>query len=226
MKPPASTAGVAARMSKQKASNTDLEVQLRKHLYRLGLRYRLHTRSVPGTRRTVDVVFPGARVAVFLDGCFWHSCPVHATFPAANADWWREKLAANVTRDRDTDRRLAEAGWAVVRVWEHEDLAAAALRIEEVVRERAPRRRVRGVAVEAVEHGTLSAYANAGCRCGECRRVKAEYQQGLVDRYREAGGRGQHGTDYRYRTGCRCSPCRAAHAAADREYRARRRTSS
>ncbi len=67
-----------------------------------------------------------ARVAVFVDGCFWHCCPVHGTSPKANADWWSAKLAANVRRDRDTDARLREEGWTVVRVWEHEDMAVAA----------------------------------------------------------------------------------------------------
>jgi DNA mismatch endonuclease (patch repair protein) len=68
-------------------------------------------------------------VAVFVDGCFWHRCPQHATLPASNADWWEAKLAANVERDRDTDQHLAEAGWRVVRVWEHEVPEKAADRV-------------------------------------------------------------------------------------------------
>jgi DNA mismatch endonuclease (patch repair protein) len=85
-------------------------------------------------RRRADVIFPRVGVAVFVDGCFWHGCPEHASWPKANADWWREKIEANRARDRDTDRRLAEAGWTVVRVWEHEDPTTAADRVESAVR--------------------------------------------------------------------------------------------
>jgi len=81
-------------------------------------------------------VFTRVRVAVFIDGCFWHGCPEHATAPKANAEWWAEKLSANVRRDRDTDARLGEAGWLVVRIWEHEDAEEAAERIEQVIRSR------------------------------------------------------------------------------------------
>jgi len=70
----------------------------------------------------VDIAFPGAKLAVFLDGCFWHSCPIHKSSPKANAEHWAAKLANNVKRDRDTDRLLAEAGWRIVRIWEHEKL--------------------------------------------------------------------------------------------------------
>lgn len=79
-------------------------------------------------------MFRGSRVAVYVDGCFWHSCPVHGTFPKANADWWREKLDANVRRDGDTDLELQAAGWTVIRVWEHETPSEAVDRIEAVVR--------------------------------------------------------------------------------------------
>jgi DNA mismatch endonuclease (patch repair protein) len=79
-------------------------------------------------------VFAGARVAVFVDGCFWHSCPEHATAPKANSAWWSAKLAANVARDRDTDQRLAEDGWKVVRIWEHESVVDAGDRVERAVR--------------------------------------------------------------------------------------------
>lgn len=81
---------------------------------------------LPGVRRRADVVFTSAKVAVFIDGCFWHRCPIHATNPKANAEFWAEKLTANEARDRDTDQRLVAAGWRVVRVWEHEHPAAAA----------------------------------------------------------------------------------------------------
>jgi len=110
---------------------------LRRALFARGLRYRIDfPLPVPGARRRADVVFTRARVAIFVDGCFWHACPDHGTTPKANAWYWAPKLARNVERDRDTDRRLAEIGWAVVRVWEHDDPEEAAGRIEVVVRDR------------------------------------------------------------------------------------------
>jgi DNA mismatch endonuclease (patch repair protein) len=121
------------RMSRQRSQDTDPERALRSRLHRLGLRYRLHLRPVTGLRRQADIVFPRARVAVFVDGCFWHRCPEHATSPKANGAWWADKLAANAARDRDTDRRLVEAGWQVVRIWEHEDPDAAAARVATAV---------------------------------------------------------------------------------------------
>ena len=124
------------RMSLQKARNTSPEVDLRREIRRLGLGYRIEL-PLPGMpRRRCDIGFKSARVAVFADGCFWHSCPVHATVPVRNREWWKEKLATNVARDRDTDSRLTAAGWMSIRVWEHEDMAAAAQRIAEAVRAR------------------------------------------------------------------------------------------
>ncbi len=85
-------------------------------------------------RSRADVVFGPKKVAVFVDGCFWHQCPEHASQPKNNAQWWADKLAANVERDRRVDRRLEENGWSVVRVWEHEDVLAAADRVEAAIR--------------------------------------------------------------------------------------------
>jgi DNA mismatch endonuclease (patch repair protein) len=106
---------------------------VRRELHRRGLRYRVELSVLPGVRRRADVVFTRAKVAVFIDGCFWHRCPIHATSPKANAAFWAEKLTANQARDRDTDQRLLAIGWRVVRVWEHEDPVAAAQRIADVV---------------------------------------------------------------------------------------------
>lgn len=114
-------------------------------MHRRGLRFRIDLPVVPGTRRRVDVVFLRPRVAVFIDGCFWHRCPEHSTNPKANADFWAAKLAANVRRDRDTDLRLRDAGWLVVRVWEHDEPGAAAEQIEAVVRSRVEARAPREV---------------------------------------------------------------------------------
>jgi DNA mismatch endonuclease (patch repair protein) len=105
------------------------ELELRSALHARGLRYRVDAPPVRGFRRRADVVLTRAKIAVYVDGCFWHSCPEHATTPKSNQEWWEEKLAANVARDRKTDRDLEELGWAVVRVWEHEDMEAAAERI-------------------------------------------------------------------------------------------------
>ena len=114
-------------------ADTEPELRLRSELHRLGIRFRLHQRVVPGVRRQVDVVFGPARVAVFVDGCFWHSCPIHGTRAKSNAVFWRRKLAENERRDRDTDARLSQAGWVVMRVWEHEDPGIAAKRIARAV---------------------------------------------------------------------------------------------
>jgi DNA mismatch endonuclease (patch repair protein) len=83
--------------------------------------------KVPGNnRRTIDIAFTRAQLAVFVDGCFWHGCPQHGNMPTTNSDWWEWKLARNQNRDRDTDGLLGEAGWEVLRVWEHEPPAVAA----------------------------------------------------------------------------------------------------
>jgi DNA mismatch endonuclease, patch repair protein len=140
-RPPASTPAVRGRMQRQARRDTEPELLLRREAHRLGLRYRVDRAPLPGIRRRADLVFPRARIAVFVDGCFWHCCPVHRTMPKANAGWWAEKLAANVRRDRDTDARLGEAGWTVIRYWEHEDMAQAARALlGEVRRVRSDRR--------------------------------------------------------------------------------------
>jgi DNA mismatch endonuclease, patch repair protein len=118
-------------MQRQGRRDTKPEMALRRALWARGLRYRVDRAPIPGMRRRADIVFGPAKVAVYVDGCFWHSCPEHATLPKNNREWWRAKLDANVRRDRDTDRRLGEAGWRVVRVWEHEETAVA---FERVVR--------------------------------------------------------------------------------------------
>ncbi|WP_225997947.1 very short patch repair endonuclease [Myceligenerans pegani] len=121
-------------MSVARRKDTKPELDLRRLLHARGLRYRV-TYPVPGRpRRTMDVAFTRAKVAVFLDGCFWHGCPQHATQPRANAKWWERKLQMNVERDADTNQVLAGAGWAVLRFWEHEDPTAVADTIEAVVR--------------------------------------------------------------------------------------------
>ncbi|MGV0656739.1 very short patch repair endonuclease [Mycolicibacterium thermoresistibile] len=109
--------------------DTRVEIALRRELHRLGLRFRVNHRGLPGTP---DIAFTRARIAVFVDGCFWHRCPEHGTSPKNNASWWAEKLAGNVERDRKKDRDLAVMGWTVVHVWEHEDPVQAAVRIRQM----------------------------------------------------------------------------------------------
>lgn len=136
IRPRAQSAGVSARMASQRERDTRIEINLRKELHRRGLRYRLHRRLLKGLRREVDITFVSARVAVFVDGCFWHCCPDHGSTPTNNREWWEQKLAANRKRDSDTDERLAAEGWAVVRVWEHEEVQGAADRVQSLVTSR------------------------------------------------------------------------------------------
>lgn len=131
------------QMARVRSKNTGLEVQLRRALWASGLRYRVHA-DLPGTP---DVAFPSARVAVFIDGCFWHGCPEHYTPPARNAEFWRRKLERNLERDRRADAELAAFGWAVLRVWEHElheDIDRVVAKIRAAIGARGRDDRVRG----------------------------------------------------------------------------------
>ena len=134
--PEASSDAARKRMEAAKGYDTKPERQLRSHLHRLGLRFRIQRKLLDGLRRKADIVFGSSRVVVFIDGCFWHGCPVHGTWPKQNAEFWRDKIETNRRRDADTDARLSEAGWLVLRVWEHEDPLEAARRVEGVVRGR------------------------------------------------------------------------------------------
>lgn len=129
----ASSPAVRQRMQQQKTRNTGVEIALRSELHRRGFRFRVHRRPLRGVRREADIINASIKLAVFVDGCFWHGCPTHATWPKANDEFWRRKIEGNRERDRDTDRRLEEAGWSVVRVWEHESVSEAADRVMTVV---------------------------------------------------------------------------------------------
>jgi DNA mismatch endonuclease (patch repair protein) len=113
-----------------------MELELRSALHRRGMRFRVQMATLEGYRRRADIVFIRERVAIFVDGCFWHGCPLHRTFPKRNAEWWSAKLSENMRRDEDTNLRLSEAGWLVLRFWEHEDVSVVAKEIERMVRER------------------------------------------------------------------------------------------
>lgn len=115
-----SSVATSRRMSQQRRRDTEPEMLIRRALHAAGLRYRVGL-PVPGRpRRTIDIAFTGIRLAVFVDGCFWHGCPIHRTWPKTNADWWLQKIDANRSRDAETDRILSECGWRVIRVWEHD----------------------------------------------------------------------------------------------------------
>src|SRR5262245_10657196 len=128
-KPIPSSLEASRRMSATRGTNNRADRVLRSALHRLGLRFRIQKRLIPGSTRSVDIVFPHARLAVFVDGCFWHGCPRHGTQPKANAEWWRSKIRQNQQRDRDTNRRLRKLGWQVLRIWEHESPDEAANRV-------------------------------------------------------------------------------------------------
>jgi DNA mismatch endonuclease (patch repair protein) len=125
----ASSSAIRRTMVGNRPRDTAPELAVRSAVHRLGLRYRVSVRPVPALRRTADLVFRRVQLAVFVDGCFWHGCPEHATSPALNRDFWRTKLDRNRMRDEETDAALERAGWAVLRIWEHEDPHEAALRI-------------------------------------------------------------------------------------------------
>ncbi len=133
-RPTASSEATSRRMSKQATKNTRPELDIRRRLHATGLRYRVDYQPLPQLRRRADIAFPRHNIAVFVDGCFWHSCPEHATSPKSNGEWWAAKLERNRARDAETNSALTEAGWKVVRIWEHEDPDVAAAKVERAVR--------------------------------------------------------------------------------------------
>jgi DNA mismatch endonuclease (patch repair protein) len=127
-------------MQVQRTRDTAPEIAVRQILHAMGLRYRVDRAPLKGLRRRADIVFGPAKVALYVDGCFWHGCPDHGRpVTAANPEYWSAKMERNRARDADTDRRLTEAGWLVVRAWEHEPPEDVALRVAEIVRQRSRR---------------------------------------------------------------------------------------
>jgi DNA mismatch endonuclease (patch repair protein) len=116
-----------------RATGTLPEVELRSILHRDGLRFRKNARALPGLRCRPDVVFPRERVAVFIDGCFWHGCPDHERRPKTNAAYWAAKVKRNQARDARNDAALRAADWHVIRAWEHEPVHLVAARVKDVV---------------------------------------------------------------------------------------------
>jgi DNA mismatch endonuclease, patch repair protein len=129
----ASSPAVRRSMQHNRPRDTALEVAVRSGLHRVGLRFYKHRRPIPGLRCEPDILFPAVRLAVFIDGCFWHACPEHASLPKTNGAWWRAKLEANQTRDRRNDEALRTAGWTVLRVWEHRQVQEIVAEIRTLV---------------------------------------------------------------------------------------------
>ncbi|KAA9393012.1 very short patch repair endonuclease [Kocuria coralli] len=128
------SAGTSRSMRSNRRRDTRPELAVRSELHRRGLRFRVdYAPLTERPRRRADIVFTRKHVAVFVDGCFWHGCPIHATYPKSNTGYWLPKLARNIERDRETDAELKDRGWRVVRVWEHMPPADAADMIEEAL---------------------------------------------------------------------------------------------
>lgn len=132
----ASSPQVRRSMQSNRGRDTKPELAIRQAVHAFGVGYRVDRRPLKGLNRRADLVFFGAKVAVFVDGCFWHGCPEHHTVARANADFWAEKVRRNRERDIETDRLLEAAGWVSIRIWEHEEPNVAASRVVSTVRAR------------------------------------------------------------------------------------------
>ena len=159
----ASSPATRKSMQANRSRDTGPELALRRALHALGLRYRVCARPIPEVRRTADVVFLSARVAVEVRGCFWHGCPDHYRAPSTNMAYWSEKVQRNQRRDEDTAKQLREAGWILEVVWEHEDMVAASYRVAIIVRQRSAE----------VKHGPSTGAADSAVspRVGAARRA-------------------------------------------------------
>lgn len=152
--PEASSPLIRARMQAQKAKDTKPEVLLRKELHARGMRFRVGAKLPGPGRRTADIAWKGRRIAVFVDGCFWHGCPDHFVPPKSHPDWWQEKIQHNRDRDEDTTHALVNQGWTVIRIWEHVPPGDAADVVQEIVQH--------GHADASAEGGLIRLVA--GCR--------------------------------------------------------------
>lgn len=125
-------------MRANRKTDTVPELRVRSALHRLGLRFRVNQRLASEAPAVVDIVFARAKVAVFVDGCFWHMCAEHGTRPVTNQPYWDSKLRRNVSRDGKVDRALVACGWRVIRVWEHEEPYAVARRVQAILNRASP----------------------------------------------------------------------------------------
>ncbi|MBS3954770.1 MAG: very short patch repair endonuclease [Methylomicrobium sp.] len=135
-RPVPSSGAALARMKATKPRDTEPEKALRSKLHKRGLRYRVDVRPIESLNRRADIVFRAAKVAVFVDGCFWHGCPIHGTQAKANAEFWKNKINRNQERDAETNQLLKKAGWKVIRVWEHENPENASAKIQKIILKR------------------------------------------------------------------------------------------
>ena len=135
-RPPASSEAVRRRMQSTPQRDTPAELRVRRALHSMGLRYSVDAKPLSNSPRRADIVFRRAKIAVLVDGCFWHGCPLHVSWPRANARFWRQKIGANRARDAKTDRELKKHGWLAIRVWEHQDPSRAARLISRRVQAR------------------------------------------------------------------------------------------
>ena len=148
---PAATSPTVRKVMQSNVSwDTGPELLLRKHLHRRGLRFRSNSQPQPDLKCKADIVFVGAKLCVFVDGCFWHGCPRHYSPPKTNTSWWKEKATDNIDRDHRKTRLLRSRGWLVIRIWEHEvrsDVERCADRISRAVLRRAAK--LRSISVSA-----------------------------------------------------------------------------
>lgn len=135
----ASSERVSHQMSKLGQRDTGPEIAIRSELHRRGLRFRVHAKPEEDLATKADILFRPIRVCVYVDGCFWHSCPEHGTMPRNNREFWKDKLRRNTERDAQNTRILAGRGWTVIRCWEHEDPVDVSHYIEAAVRSPATR---------------------------------------------------------------------------------------
>lgn len=122
-----------------KSRDTKPELIVRRYLHASGLRYRVHARPIKDWNRRADIVFPRAKVAVFVNGCFWHGCPTHYIPPKTNLGYWIPKIQRNIERDAETFVRLRSEGWLVIPIWEHQDLERTAEKVATRIRNRLAR---------------------------------------------------------------------------------------
>lgn len=134
MKPKPSSPAASKRLQVTRQNDTSAEAAIRAQLRRLGVRFRVNTYADISVKTKPDIILRDHKVAVFVDGCFWHGCPKHATWPRANRQWWRAKIEGNIRRDLRNRARLRRVGWAVLRAWEHENAETAVKRILKTVR--------------------------------------------------------------------------------------------
>ena len=121
-------------MKKVKSKNTSVEIKFRQELWKSGIRgWRTCQKGIPGKP---DVVYKGRKIAIFVDGCFWHGCPVCDRSPKSGDKYWENKINKNAARDKENEEKLIKEGWKVIRFWEHEvnkNVAGCVLRVKELL---------------------------------------------------------------------------------------------